>query len=70
MAFGGTGVYGIVQRKLDSAYSHDAYGHDQDILYWWKEHSPKFLSLLKITRQFLAVPASFVGAKRLLFGFW
>ncbi len=40
-------------------------GQDQDILHWWKQHVIEFPNLSKITRQFLAAPASSASAERL-----
>ena len=51
--------------RLPQIALHNASGHDQDILYWWKEHSVNFPFLAKMAKQFLASPASYVGAERL-----
>ena len=54
--------------RLPQIPLHNASGHDQDILYWWKEHSSNFPYLSKMARQFLAAPASSAGAERLFSG--
>jgi len=46
----------------------NASGHDQDILYWLKQHAPDFPFLSKMARQFLAAPAPSAGAERLFSG--
>jgi len=39
-------------------HMQDISGNDQDILLWWRDNSPKFPHLAKMTRQFLAAPTS------------
>jgi len=46
---------------------HNDFGHDQDILYWWKQYAPDFPFLSKMARQFLAALASSAGAERLFY---
>ena len=54
--------------RLPQIALHNASGHDQDILYWWKQHAPDFPFLSKMARQFLAASASSAGAERLFSG--
>ncbi len=54
--------------RLPQIALHNASGHDQDILYWWKQNAPDFPFLSKMARQFLAAPASSAGAERLFSG--
>ena len=51
--------------RLPQSALHNASGHDQDILYWWKDHTPIFPFLSKMARHFLASPASSAGVERL-----
>ncbi len=51
--------------RLPQIALHNASGHDQDILYWWKDQSTNFPFLSKMARQFPASPASSAGAERL-----
>jgi hypothetical protein len=43
---------------------HNASGHDQDILYWWKQNGYFVL----VARPFLAAPTSSAGAEWLFSG--
>ena len=38
---------------------------DADPLMWWKQHVQKFLRLTRMTRQYLAVPATSASPERL-----
>ncbi len=51
--------------RLPQNALHNASRHDPDILYWWKQNAPDFPFLSKMTRQFMAAPASSAGAERL-----
>jgi hypothetical protein len=54
--------------RLPQIALHSAFGHDHDILYWWKQHTPDFPFLSKMARQFLASLASSAGLERLFSG--
>ena len=54
--------------RLPQIRLHNASGHDQDILFWWKQHAPEFPFLSKMSRQFLVALASSAGAERLFSG--
>ena len=51
--------------RLPQIALHNASGHDQNILYWWKEQSTNFPFLSKMARPFLTSPPTSACVERL-----